>query len=204
MDRTREYSLFDIFLLFKNLKIITRKGDKKVKTVFLTSGTRGAGKSTYCSKIIKNNSEISLISRDEILIELFGQTELDSYGDGHYYAYEIMWERVNKQLKSVGVNGKDFQMILDCWNGFPEERQRIIRKLREAGADRVVIWVFTTPLETIIRWFDEKNRNKDEDREFERKINKSRSRHDYELFNELAANIKKDGFDEVVYINPLL
>lgn len=175
-----------------------------MKTVFLTCGTRGAGKSTYCCKMLKNNPEICLVSRDSILIELFGQTELNPYEDGHHLTYKIMWERVGKEL--AGANGENFQMILDCWNGYPKERQGIIRKLRDVGADRVVAWVFTTPLETVIRWFDKANRKKGSNRKrkLERETNEHRSRHDYELFNELAADIEKDGFDEIVYINPLL
>ena len=43
--------------------------------VYLISGTRGAGKSTYCKKITEKNPKICLISRDQILIDLFGQNQ---------------------------------------------------------------------------------------------------------------------------------
>lgn len=166
-----------------------------MKTVFLTCGTRGAGKSMYCREIIKRQPDLILISRDEILIELFKKTELSPYEGGHYYAMEIMWKRVKECLRKEG----DVKMILDCWNGFTEDRKHIMLLLKLAGANRVVAWRFTTPLIKVIEWFDAKTRNKFNGKE----MNESRSRDDYELFNRMAKNIEKEGFDEVFYINPL-
>ena len=168
----------------------------KEKTVFLTCGTRGAGKSTYCKGVLKHRPDLIIISRDEILIELFGETELSPYGGGHYHAMDIMWKMVREHLSSDGNN---VQIILDCWNGFPEERKHIINELRKSGADKIVAWRFITPLNSVIEWFDKKNRSKFNGKE----MNKSRSRQDFSLFNKMAKNIENEGFDEVVYINPL-
>lgn len=168
-----------------------------MKKIFLTCGTRGAGKSTYCKKVLKRHPEFILISRDEILIKIFGSTELNPYEGGHYYANEVMWRYVRKRLARAG--NEDIKMILDCWNGFPEERVNIISKLKNFGADEVEAWVFITPLEKVIDWFDKKNRKKFNGRE----MNESRSRNDYKLFNKMAAKIDKEGFDKISYINPL-
>ncbi|MEK7163027.1 MAG: AAA family ATPase [Patescibacteria group bacterium] len=166
-----------------------------MKIVFLTCGPRGAGKSTYCENILKRQSDLVIISRDKILVELFGETELSPYGGGHYHAIDIMWERMNEYL----FKDNSIKIILDCWNGFPEERKNIISRLKKAGADKVLALVFTTPLEKVIQWFDIKTRDKFNGKE----MNESRSRQDYALFNKLAVNIEKEGFDKIVYINPL-
>ena len=47
-----------------------------MKTVILTVGPRGAGKSNFCNQIVQSHSEIVLVSRDAILIELFGSIYL--------------------------------------------------------------------------------------------------------------------------------
>lgn len=170
----------------------SKKG--KRKTVFLTCGTRGAGKSTYCEAMARENPKLILLSRDNILVELFRSTELNPYEGGHYYAYRVLWEKVECCLAEVG----DVQIILDCWNGFPKERKAILKRLRDAGANRVVVWRFITPLETVIGWFN----NKAEDEFNSKESNERRSRYDYALFEKMSANIESEGFDDVLYINP--
>lgn len=176
-----------------------------MRKVYVTVGTRAAGKTTFCEKILTLEPTVVEVSRDKILIDLFGTTTLDSYSGGHHYAYEKMWEAVEKALVPEGVS-----LILDVWNGCREERQRIIRRLRELGADHVVAWYFTTPLETVETWFwrkpgvvkwSEIKTRAGEDVSF---YDENAPRHDHNMFHKFAVDIDSDGFDEVIRINPLL
>ncbi len=118
-----------------------------MKHVILTVGPQCVGKSTFCNKIIQAHPEIILISRDAILMELFGKIYLDKYSGGHYIALEKMWEKVTEQLQ------KDSLIILDCWNDSAEKRKTITEKLRSLGAQRIDAWYFVTPENTCVKWY---------------------------------------------------
>ena len=122
-----------------------------MKTVFLTVGPQGSGKSVFCQKVVLENQHLKMVSRDAILIELFGTPWLDSYSGGHFLAHEKMWKDVAEYLTQ-----DDIALILDCWNGYPEERQEMVKRLRNLGAERVVAWYFTTPLNVCIEWYLQK------------------------------------------------
>jgi adenylate kinase family enzyme len=161
-----------------------------VKKVYLTSGPRGSGKSTFVEKVASLRPGITVISRDAILIELFNSTSLSPYGGDHYYAMKILSERVSDFLS--GNNGDE--LILDLWNGFPRERQAIIRMLKERGADRVVCWQFVLPVDLCVRWFFMKP---DSEGYCEPGI-----RRDYDLYYKTASGIENDGFDGIHHIDP--
>lgn len=161
-----------------------------MKTIILTSGPRGAGKSTYIERVQSIHPEVGCLSRDKLLIELFGATTLDPYTGGHFYAREIFHERLKNSLAKPGP----FKLIVDFWNGFSNERQSLVRRFREYGADRVVCWQFVPSLDVCLRWFFKKPDS----------IGYSEygCRNDYKLYYEKAKDIEEDGFDAVYRINP--
>jgi predicted kinase len=170
-----------------------------MKTVILTAGPQGAGKSTYCEQVIKAHPDVQLLSRDKLLNELFGSAWLDPYSGGHYYAMEQLWQRIRTSLKQ---KAESFTLILDCWNGSPRERSLIVTKLREFGADEVVAWYFITPLEHCVRWFMDRE-CQDEDKKWGREQQEISCRYDFHLFHELATDLKQGlGFDCIKHINP--
>ncbi len=175
-----------------------------MREAIVTVGTRGAGKSSFCEKAIAFDPSIVKVSRDEILLEMFGSTYRDPYVGNHGPAYDKMWRAVKKHLKA-----SESKMILDLWNGDSNDRHHIIRKLREFGADRVVAWYFITPVELVEEWFWRKPgiAKSGEMRNHQGKelvfYSKDAPRRDHELFHQLAANIYSDDFDGVIRINPI-
>lgn len=162
-----------------------------MKRVFLTSGPRGSGKSTYVKKVLENRTELVIISRDEIAISLFGSIYLNPYTGDHDYLLEIVFDRVAKILRE----NKDVTIVLDYWNGYPRERESIISKLRELGADEVYCLYFEISSATCVEWFKKKLDAGN--------LSESSIRSDCELYYNLSRNIHEDGFDKVFTINPL-
>lgn len=163
-----------------------------MKITFLTSGPRGSGKSVYVKEEKVRHPETIIISRDELLISLFGKTSLSPYEDGHKYVSEILFQKVQECL-SMDILG--LTMILDYWNGFSNERRVIIKKLRNLGADKVYCLQFITPLDTCIEWFMQKPDSSG--------YSENSVLHDFQLYHKEAINIEEDGFDRVIQINPL-
>lgn len=118
-----------------------------MREAIVTVGPQGAGKSTFCEKIVALYPKIKLVSRDAILLELFGSVYLNPYTGGHQLAFEKMWELVAEHLQQ-----EDLVLILDCWNDDARGRRDITRKLRYLGAETVNAWYFITPEETCIDW----------------------------------------------------
>lgn len=176
-----------------------------MREVILTVGPRASGKSEFCEKVVKVDPTIVLVSRDKLLIELFGSTSLDPYTGGHYYAHEQLWKAVEEKLKSDGL-----RMILDTWNGTSRERLDIIHRLRDLGTNRVQAWYFVTPLEYVNQWFWQKPgvARMSEIRAVQSQgcvfYGDDTPRTDYELFHRLALRINSDGFDRVTKVNPLI
>jgi predicted kinase len=175
-----------------------------MREVILTVGTRAAGKSTFCKGVTEFDPSITMVSRDAILMSMFGKTSLDSYSGGHEYAAERMWEAVQKQLEP-----RDARMILDTWNGDGRSRRWIIQKLRKLGANRVVAWYFITPVEVVEQWFWQKpdiakfgemgtTTGVERTYYFE-----DAPRRDHEMYHSRATDIDQDGFDRITRINPL-
>lgn len=120
-----------------------------MRTAILTIGPRGAGKSTWCARVIAAHPEVGLVSRDAILQQLFGETSLDPYDVGYHVTYQQkMWDEVAEQLRA-----DERILILDCWNGWADARAQITDHLRRLGADQVIGWQFTTSLEDCLAWY---------------------------------------------------
>ncbi len=118
-----------------------------MKRVILPIGPQYAGKSTFCQKVATHFPEVAYISRDKILIELFGTVWLSHYDGGHFAGLKKMWEQVSELFER-----SDFTLILDTWNGPTRDRIEIVNKLRELGATNIVGWHFVTPLDACIEW----------------------------------------------------
>lgn len=170
-------------------------------TVYLLVGQRGSGKSHLADQILKKQPAVSLISRDMILVELFGSTSLSPYSNAHGEALYIMFEQLQKVLQD-----KTSTIILDCWTGHSQERQRLIEKLKSFGVTRIIALYFKTPLELVNEWFwlkpniakiTEMKEKQDQGFSF---FSVQAPARDYELFHMYAENISHDGFDEVIII----
>lgn len=168
-------------------------GSIGMKTVYLTSGPRGAGKTTYAEAFIKEHPEVAFVSRDEILIFLFGKTSLSPYEGGHDQAHSYMLGMLRKYLSA---DHPAETILLDCWNGYASERQKLIEKLRIMGADKVVCLFFHIPEQLCVEWFSKKSDVGFTDMFFADSAKRNRN-----LFYHHARNIEDDGFDEIVHVN---
>lgn len=177
-----------------------------MKTVILTVGPRGAGKSNFCNQIVQSHSEIVLVSRDAILIELFGSIYFSAYSGGHWVALEKIWEIIAEYMQQSEV-----LMILDCWNGFANERIIITKKLRSLGVERIVAWYFITPEDACLKWFMEEIKDEIKSKNLNKnpkwiKLHKEAKQesylHDYRLYHSQPVD-STQGFDFIKKINPL-
>lgn len=170
-----------------------------MKQVVLTVGMQGAGKSTFCEKVISQHSQVIIVSRDEILIELFGDAYLSPYTGGHFEGLDEMWKRIAQHLQAP-----DITIILDCWNGFAEERQIITERLASLGVDRIGAWYFITPLEENTEWFVAKRKARKGEKyaTWQEASDRGCAEHDYELFHQQPVETSQ-GFHFIVKINPL-
>ena len=174
-------------------------------TVYLLVGQRGAGKNVYASKIVSQQPEVVFISRDAVLVRLFGSTDLSPYSGQSGHGCDVT-KRLLRRILSTRTNLK---IIFDYWTGESCSRQGLSQWLRRHGAVRVVALYFITPLSSVNEWFWEKPGIA--------KLKEMRTRaneglcffcedapsRDYEMFHKRASNIASDGFDEVIKINPL-
>ncbi|MCC7356203.1 MAG: AAA family ATPase [Candidatus Doudnabacteria bacterium] len=177
-----------------------------MKEVILTVGPRASGKSSFCERVVAVDSDIVLISRDNLIIELCGKTDLDPYSDGHRNALGMMWKMLEENLRT---NSRT-RIILDTWNGSSGDRTSIISRLDKLGASRISAWYFTTSIEYVSEWFwqkpgiakmSEMRTRQHENLSFFREDEVRRS---YELFHQLAKKIDRDGFHEVTRLDPLV
>lgn len=159
------------------------------KTVILTSGPRGIGKTTYTELVKSLHPDVELLSRDKLLVELFGKTSLSPYDGSRYYAHVVLRERLRELLQKD--NNK---IIFDCWNGSSRERNYLAGMLRTLGADKVICWQFVVELDTCIKWFLKKTDVAG--------YSEYSCRSDYKLYYQSAIDIEEDGFDAVYRINP--
>ena len=174
------------------------------KHVYLLVGQRGAGKSCYAQCLLTNQSELSLVSRDEILVRKFGSTDTDPYGGAQWYVHKILHRLLRFMLRTRPRT----EIVLDYWTGDSKGRISLVRKLREYGATRVVALYFVTPREVVNSWFwlkpgiakmEEMGTHNGKNLVYFSADAPSR---DYEVFHRLAREIDSDGFDEVIRIDP--
>ena len=119
-----------------------------MKKVSLTVGPQCAGKSTFCQRFVGSNPGVVLVSRDQILTELYGSPYFDPYLGDHLSGMAKMWEIVAGHLSLEGMT-----LILDCWNESARGRQEMVKRLCSLGADSVEAWYFTTPKEICVERF---------------------------------------------------
>lgn len=174
------------------------------KCVYLLVEQRGSGKSHYTKRLLANQPELSLISRDEILVRKFGSTDTSPYGGAQWYILEVM----HRLLRFVLRTRPMANIILDCWTEDSKGRVSLVRKLREYGATWVVALYFVTPREVVNSCFwlkpgiakmNEMGSRKGENLVYFSSDAPSR---DYDVFHRLARQIDSDGFDEVIRIDP--
>ena len=172
--------------------------------VYLLVGQRGSGKSYYAKRTMENQSGLTIVSRDEILVRLFGSANLGAYGGEHFFAGKVMHRLLRRKLSSQ----TDVRLILDTWTGDSIERERLVAKLRQYGANRVVALYFTTPLDTVNAWFwkkpgiariSEMNEKRGQGLVF---FSEDAPAHDHKVFHILASDINSNGFDQVVRVDP--
>ncbi len=172
--------------------------------VFLLVGQRGSGKSYYGKRLVENHPELTVVSRDEILVRRFGSVHTDPYSGAGYYAQEILYRLLRRKLGTQ----TNVKLLLDCWTRDSRERKNLLRKLRSYGANRVVALYFVTPLKTVETWFWQKpgiakiRDMKNHQGERLSFFSDDAPRHDHELFHKLASKIDSDGFDKVMRIDP--
>ena len=177
------------------------------RCVYLFVGQRGSGKSHYAERLAAaaKPKEFFKVSRDEILVRLFGTTDTDTYFGGQWYALEIMDRYLRRLLKTR----QSVKILLDCWTENSQDRSLLIKKLRDYGATRVVALYFITPSDLVNVWFwrkpgiakmSEMSLRKDQGLMF---FGENAPFQDYGVFHELARDIDSDGFDEVIRIDPL-
>jgi len=171
-----------------------------MRRVIVTAGPQGCGKTTYSKKLIRLNSELQLVSRDEILEELYGTAWLSPYTGQHEFGQEVMWQRINEQLQKT-----EAFIILDTWSGSDQERKEITDRLRQLGADRIIGYRFTTPEQVALRWYIQReSRGKDfkHVRQLTAPYRAEAYHHDYQLFHSYGVT-KDQGFDVILNVNPL-
>lgn len=185
----------------KNHEVSKFSGEK---CVYLLVGQRGSGKSYFANRLLTNQSDLVLVSRDEILVRKFGSTDTSPYGGERWYAGNVL----DRLLRFILHTRTNVGIILDCWTGDSAERASVVRKLREYGATRVVAIYFLTPLEAVNSWFwlkpgiakfEEMGKHGGEKLVY---FSPTAPAHDYELFHRLAKRIDHDGFDAVLRIDP--
>lgn len=161
-----------------------------MKNIILTSGPKGAGKSTYSKKFIERYPETQYISRDDLLMELFNKTTTNPDTSESTYAHMKLLGRIKEKLDE---QTEGLELIVDYWNGYPHERKKLIKEFKELGANQVICWKFITPNSIAADWFFKKE---DSYGYLDGYLA------DYKLYHKKSQNIESEGFDKVVYINP--
>lgn len=177
---------------------------KNGNTIYVLIGQRGSGKSTYGKRLTERYPNLQVISRDEILTRVYGSTSVNPYSGVFFYVFDVIERLIRRKFASA----PGARILLDRWTEDSRERKRLVQKLRELGADRVVALYFVTPLELVNVWFWQKpgiakiDDRKDDDKKGTVYFLETAPEHDFNVFHELAAGIDSDGFDEVIRINP--
>lgn len=179
---------------------------KNKKCVYLLVGPRGSGKSYYAQRLLTGQSELLLISRDEILLREFGSTDTFAYGGAWQHAYAL--EVLHNSLRSLLQTRPVVKIILDCCTKNSKERISLVQKLREYGANQVVALYFVTPREIVNLWFwlkpgiakiEEMGARREENLVY---FPADVPLHNYDAFHQFARRIDSEGFDKVVRIDP--
>jgi AAA domain len=175
------------------------------KVIYLTVGPRGAGKSEYCDRFLRARKDFLLISRDKILMSMSGSVHTSPYEGGSEAAEHSMRQQI---LMALGRE-EPVNILLDAWTGYRSERERLIRDFRQWGTDEIVALFFVTTVKYVSQWFWMKPgiaKSGDRSRWNEKGVvyfGEDSPARDFELFHQHAANITEEGFDRVIFVNPL-
>lgn len=168
-------------------------------------GPRGSGKSEYCQRLLANQPDFSVVSRDSIVARLCGTEHPDAYSGGIEVGMMIMHRQLCRKLSTwTGL-----RLILDCWTGESSERKSILEKLHQYGADQVTALYFVTPPEVVSEWFWKKPGIAKMEEMISRQSQglafyiEDAPKRDYQLFHRYARKIDSDGFNKVIRVNPL-
>jgi len=149
---------------------------------------------------VKEYPSVVLVSRDKILIELFGDAYLE-YGEGHIIGRQRMWEVIAEHL-----HGGCTKLILDCWNDNPIQRRDMADYLRKLGVEVVEAWYFITPLDVCRQWFlgdfVPRKMGNIEGQKIMRKMKELSYNRCYENYHAEPVELEQ-GFDVIHRINPL-
>jgi tRNA uridine 5-carbamoylmethylation protein Kti12 len=168
-----------------------------MKTAYLTSGPRGAGKSTFVAQLQKENPALLVFDRDKFFDQEFGNAWMDHYLFSDVVRMEIMEQEIKRIINS---NGEDINLIVDYWNGLYGTRIDISRMLRGFGINVVNCLYFVTPFSTCFRWF----RNKPDGFRYSTMA----ITHNYKIYHAQADDLRNPNklnrvFDKIYQINPL-
>jgi len=168
-----------------------------MKIAYLTSGPRGAGKSTFVAQLQKENSSLLVFDRDKFFYQKFGNEWLDPYIFPDVVRMEIIEEEIKNIINSTGGN---INLIVDCYNGTYRARIDINRMLRRIGIDVVNCLYFITSLSICFRWFRSKPDGF--------KYSSIAIKHNYESYHAEADDLRNQNnsngqFDRIFQINPL-
>ncbi len=158
------------------------------------------GKSTLCTKIKAEYSDIVIISKDEIFDEILARSEKTGPFDlteTHKQAMKTLSTLLQLVLRKPGV-----RIILDCFNSYPYERKEMLFVLKQMGADRVVCWQFTTPIEISLPWYLEREKSKFNGHVEVAHFAAMEHRGFFEKYWRNSQNIKSEGFDQVHKFDP--
>ncbi len=171
-----------------------------MRIAYVTIGPQGSGKTTFCKKIVKGMPSVHYVSRDKILMQMFGSVYTNPYDGSYEYAIHSMWKKIKNILNK---NKKECRLILDTWNGYASTRGNIVRDLRSLGVDLVYGWYFFVDTDKCVEWFFSK---KSEDK---MTFSESSCRHNHRLYysqpveGDYSDTDSGKYFDSVVKINPL-
>lgn len=124
-----------------------------MKIAYLISGPRGSGKSTFVEKLQEEYPSLLVFNRDKFFNQEFGDAWLNPYEFPGFVRMEIVKQEIKNILQ---LNGENIKLIVDCWNGFPNERRYISYMLRELGFETINCLYFITPLIVCLKWIKEK------------------------------------------------
>lgn len=110
---------------------------KGMKVAIIAIGIPGAGKTTVLAPLAARHAMVR-ISRDEIRNELFGDPLARSN-------QTEVWEEADRRMRAALATGPG--VVLDSTFATREKRKGITTDARQAGADRIVGVIFTTPVE---------------------------------------------------------
>ncbi|HBI17559.1 MAG: hypothetical protein UR60_C0047G0011 [Candidatus Moranbacteria bacterium GW2011_GWF2_34_56] len=125
-----------------------------MRKAYIASGPRGSGKTTFIKKLQSQNKSLIVFERDEFLNRNFGERWTDPY----YFPWFLIAHVIEEEIKNISnSNSGDINLIVDCWNGNFDERNKLVKILRDLEFDVVNCIYFCVPREICLRWFRNKS-----------------------------------------------